>query len=66
MDWKENIDYYFNSQGNMVLTADYLLKRAYCCGNGCLHCPYQYQQVPEPNRSFLLEQRAKNEKKDKS
>jgi len=36
----ENEDYYFNALGLMVLTRAYLLKRGYCCQNGCLHCPY--------------------------
>ncbi|HTC69573.1 MAG TPA: DUF5522 domain-containing protein [Acidothermaceae bacterium] len=26
--------------GLFVLTADYLARRGYCCGNGCRHCPY--------------------------
>lgn len=26
--------------GLMVLTARYLLRRGYCCGTGCRHCPY--------------------------
>jgi Family of unknown function (DUF5522) len=33
-------DYYFNSQGLLVFTEAYHLKRGYCCGNGCKHCPY--------------------------
>jgi Family of unknown function (DUF5522) len=37
----EGRDYYFNEQGLMVLTAEFLLRRGYCCGNGCFHCPYQ-------------------------
>jgi hypothetical protein len=24
----------------MVFTAAYHLKRGYCCGSGCRHCPY--------------------------
>ncbi len=36
----EGEDYYFNENGLMVFTAAYLLKRGYCCGNGCLNCPY--------------------------
>lgn len=36
----EGIDYYFEN-GLMVLTANYLLKRGFCCGNGCRNCPYQ-------------------------
>ena len=54
---QENIDYYFNEEGKMVLTAHYLLNRGYCCGNGCKHCPYHYQNVPEPKKTFLLQQR---------
>jgi len=33
-------DYYFD-KGLMVLTATYLARRGYCCGNGCRHCPYR-------------------------
>jgi len=32
-------DYYFEGAA-MVFTAAYHLKRGYCCGNGCRHCPY--------------------------
>jgi hypothetical protein len=54
MKIEEGLDYYFNEDGNMVLTAHYLLNRGYCCGNGCKHCPYQYENVPEPKRTQLL------------
>jgi hypothetical protein len=33
-------DFYFNVDGMMVFTAKYHLKRGFCCGNGCKHCPY--------------------------
>ncbi len=33
-------DYYFNEQGRVVFTAAFLKRRGYCCGSGCLHCPY--------------------------
>ncbi|WP_192346555.1 DUF5522 domain-containing protein [Algoriphagus sp. Y33] len=33
-------DFYFNAQGLMVFTKKYHLKRGYCCGSGCKHCPY--------------------------
>jgi hypothetical protein len=33
------VDFYFEN-GLMVLTETYLLRRGYCCGNGCRHCPY--------------------------
>jgi len=57
----QGADYYFNSDGYVVLTAKYLLERGYCCGNGCKNCPYDYKAVPEPRRSKLLEQRKKDE-----
>ncbi|WP_118950091.1 DUF5522 domain-containing protein [Taibaiella helva] len=57
MKIEEGTDYYFNEEGKMVLTAHYLLNRGYCCGNGCMHCPYDYQNVPEPRRTRLLEER---------
>jgi hypothetical protein len=31
----------------MVLTQRYHLKRGWCCGNGCRHCPFGYAAVPE-------------------
>lgn len=36
----EGLDYYFE-KGLMVLTAHFLVKRGYCCGNECRHCPYE-------------------------
>lgn len=39
------------------LTAEYLLERGYCCGNGCKNCPFDYKAVPEPKRSQLLAQK---------
>jgi hypothetical protein len=53
----EGIDYYLNEQGLVVLTEKYHLERGYCCGNGCLHCPFNYQRVEEPRRSMLRETR---------
>ncbi len=50
----ENEDYYYNSQGYIVLTESFHLKKGYCCGNGCRHCPYNYDGVPEPLRSELV------------
>jgi hypothetical protein len=33
-------DYYLEG-GMMVFTAAYLLRRGYCCENGCRACPYE-------------------------
>ena len=57
-DW-EGVDFvYYNAvSGYMVLTEKYLLDRGYCCGNGCRHCPYDYENVAEPMRSQLQTKR---------
>ena len=33
-------DFYFSPEGYVVFTEHYLLRRGYCCQNGCRHCPY--------------------------
>jgi len=58
----KGVHYYFNEEGLMVFTRQYHLKKGYCCGMGCLHCPYGYEAVPEPKKSALLNQREKNKK----
>ena len=37
----EGRDFYFEN-GLFVLTEHFLLKRGYCCENGCRHCPYGF------------------------
>ena len=46
----ENVDYYFEN-GLMVLTAEFLLKRGYCCGSGCRHCPYPKDEQDQSRNS---------------
>ena len=46
----ENIDYYINKDGLLVFTAKYLLERGYCCGNGCLHCPFGTRDTGQGTR----------------
>lgn len=41
-------DVYLDDRGRMVFTAGYHLRRGYCCGNGCRHCPYDEDGVPRP------------------
>lgn len=53
----EGEDYYFNADGYIVLTEKYHLEKGYCCGYGCMHCPYNYENVQEPKRSQLIHQR---------
>jgi len=40
----EKDDYYLSDEGYIVFTAKYLLKRGYCCQNGCKHCPYGFDK----------------------
>ena len=56
----EGIDFYYDTDGLMVLTEKYHLERGYCCGNGCRHCPYDYKNVPEPRRTKLLTERGRD------
>lgn len=37
-------DYYTSPEGYIIFTEQYLLKRGYCCKNGCKHCPYGYNK----------------------
>jgi hypothetical protein len=39
-------DYYFEN-GLMVMTAAFHLKRGFCCGNACRHCPYDHVNVTD-------------------
>lgn len=57
--WIEGEHYYVNENGLVVLTEKFHLLRGYCCGNGCKHCPYDYENVPEPKKTELLEKRLK-------
>lgn len=62
----EGLDFYYNENGLMVLTAQYHLNRGDCCGNGCKHCPYGYINVPEPRRSLLLQQTNQDGQKEEN
>lgn len=57
-EWIEGVHYYLNPDGFVVFTEKYHLEKGFCCGNGCLHCPFQYENVPEPQRSVLLSRSA--------
>jgi hypothetical protein len=37
----EGVDYVVEG-GLLVFTSHYLLKRGYCCQNGCRNCPYGF------------------------
>jgi len=45
-DQEKKPDYYMED-GLMVMTESYHLKRGYCCGSMCRHCPYEHKSVPQ-------------------
>lgn len=53
----KGIHYYINADGYVVLSEQYHLEKGFCCGMGCLHCPYNYESVPEPRKTELLSQK---------
>jgi Family of unknown function (DUF5522) len=42
---REGEDFYWEGP-YMVFTAAWHLKRGYCCGSACRHCPYGQENVP--------------------
>jgi len=50
----EGVHFYFDKSGLMVFTEKYHLQRGFCCGNGCRHCPYNYENVPDLKKRELL------------
>ncbi|MFN5335385.1 MAG: DUF5522 domain-containing protein [Bacteroidota bacterium] len=62
---KEGIDFYYDTNGYMVFTEHYHLEKGYCCGHGCLHCPFDFENVPPSRRALLLKER-KNAPKEKT
>lgn len=57
----EGVHFYINETGYIVLTEQYHLEKGFCCGMGCLHCPYRHENVPEPRRTELRKQNAEKE-----
>ncbi|MFM6982690.1 MAG: DUF5522 domain-containing protein [Chitinophagaceae bacterium] len=47
----EQGDYYLNEEGLLVFTEAYHLKRGYCCGCACKHCPYQHVNVTKKKQN---------------
>ncbi len=41
----EGLDFHMDENGLMVLSADYLKRRGYCCKNGCRNCPYGFKRT---------------------
>ncbi len=47
----EEDEFYYSPEGYIVFTEKYLLKRGYCCKNGCKHCPYGYDKKKDKFKS---------------
>ena len=41
----EGVDYVMSTQGYRIMTEFYLVKRGYCCSNGCSNCPYSPKAI---------------------
>ena len=46
----QNDDFYYGTDGFIVFTENYHLKRGYCCKNNCKHCPYNHKKNDEFKR----------------
>lgn len=62
MNKEKNVDYYTNKDGLVVFTEAYHLKRGTCCGNKCLHCPYDHKNVPKVQEKRRLQKSKKLER----
>ncbi len=45
----KNEDFYLDENGNTVFTAQFHLKRGYCCKNKCRHCPWNFGRQKTKN-----------------
>jgi len=41
MRLREGIDFVLDEAGAVVFTADYLLRRGFCCNHKCKNCPFR-------------------------
>lgn len=48
---QEGVDFYYDHNGLIVLTKEFLLKRGNCCKNGCVNCPYGFKENEETNKN---------------
>jgi len=46
-------DFYFEPGGLLVFTEAYHLRRGYCCGSGCRHCPYPNEKMAESSARIV-------------
>ncbi len=46
----EEDEFYYSPEGYIIFTENYLLKRGFCCKNGCKHCPYGFDKKSGLNK----------------
>ena len=49
IDKLDKDEYYHSSEGYVIFTEKYHLKRSYCCNNNCKHCPYKKETKNKKN-----------------
>jgi len=57
--YKEDVHYYMDGE-RVVFTALFHLERGQCCGNGCLHCPFDPKHkkgTTDVQQKYLLTQK---------
>ena len=42
---EEGVDFTMDAAGYRVMSEFYLVKRGYCCSNGCKNCPYSPKAI---------------------
>ena len=42
---------FYKEGGNLIMTEDYHIKRGYCCGSRCRHCPYIPKHIKGSNET---------------
>ena len=49
IDKLDKDEYYHSSEGYIIFTEKYHLKRGNCCNNNCKHCPYKKETKNKKN-----------------
>jgi hypothetical protein len=52
---------FYEEGGYRVFTESYHLKRGYCCGNGCRHCPYKNTNNQKHGKGTISKHRASSD-----
>jgi hypothetical protein len=48
-----------NDKKTIIFDEAYLIKRGYCCGNGCVHCPFGYKNVLDEHKKMAFQKQQK-------